>query len=36
MPVDEATVSVDEKTGKSVSIGRENEACLYRDLGVRK
>ena len=35
-PVDEVTVSVDEETGKSVFIDRENLACLYRGFGVRK
>ena len=34
--MDEVMVSVDEKTGKSVFIDRENLACLYRGYGVRK
>ena len=35
-PVEEVTVSVDEESGKSVFIDRDNEACLYRGFGVRK
>ena len=34
--VDEVTVSVEEELGKSVSIDRDNLACLYRGFGVRK
>ena len=33
LPVDEITVPVDEETGKSVFIGRDNLACVYRDFG---
>ena len=34
--VDEVTVSVDEGTGKSVFIGRDNEECLHRDYEMKR
>ena len=33
LSVDDVTVSVYEARGKSVFIGRDNLACLYRDFG---